>query len=172
MSPADPLPPATSARRVPLGETAAIVAAVVAVAGIGGLATGPAIDSDWYRTLEKPSWQPPGAVFGPVWTVLYAMIAASMYAVRRQADAAPEAQRELFVLFGGNLVLNLLWTLVFFRGRNPLAAGIEIIALEATTIALIVRVRPVSRGGALALVPYALWVAFAAVLTWTIALAN
>lgn len=164
--------PAPALRHVPALETAAIVAAVVAVAGIGGVATGPAVDSDWYRALDKPSWQPPGAVFGPVWTVLYAMIAASMYAVRRRADTAPDAQRELFVLFGSNLVLNLLWTLIFFRGRNPMAAGIEILALEATTIALIVRVRPVTRGGALALVPYALWVAFAAVLTWTIALAN
>jgi translocator protein len=108
-------------------------------------------------------------VFGPVWTVLYALLAASMVIVRR--SSAP-SQRPVFVLFGTNLALNLAWTLIFFRGRSPLAAGIEIIALEGTTVALVVRTWPISRAASLMLVPYAAWVAFATALTWAIARRN
>lgn len=76
------------------------------------------------------------------------------------------------VLYGSNLALNLAWTLIFFRGRSPLAASAEIVALEATTVALIVRVRPISAPAALMLVPYALWVAFAAAISWAITSRN
>lgn len=74
----------------------------------------------------------------------------------------------LFVLFGPNLALNLAWTLIVFRGRSPLAAGVEIVVLESTTVALVVRAWPLSSLAALLLVPYALWVAFATALTWAI----
>src|SRR3954452_6397422 len=62
-------------------DVALIVGAVGATAAVGGLATAPAVDSRWYRRLNKPPWQPPGAVFGPAWTVLYALLAASMVTV-------------------------------------------------------------------------------------------
>ena len=142
-----------------------ILGAVGATAGIGALATAPVLGSRWYRRLDKPSWQPPGPVFGPVWSVIYALIAASMLIARGRVG---EQQRPLFVLFGTNLALNLAWTLIFFRGRSPLAAGVEIVILESTTVALIVRAWPLSRLAALALVPYAIWVAFATALTWAI----
>ena len=148
---------------------AAIVAAVGATAGVGGIATAPVVESRWYRRLRKPDWQPPGAVFGPVWSVLYALLAASMLDVRRRRGGA---DRGLWILYGSNLALNLAWTLIFFRGRSPLAASAEIVALEATTVALIVRVRPISPAAALVLVPYALWVAFATALTWAITTRN
>ena len=142
-----------------------ILGAVGATAGIGALATTPVLGSRWYRRLDKPPWQPPGPVFGPVWTVVYALIAASMLVARGRGG---EQQRPLFVLFGTNLALNLAWTLIFFRGRSPLAAGVEIVILESTTVALIVRAWPLSRLAALALLPYAIWVAFATALTWAI----
>jgi translocator protein len=151
-------------------EPAAIAAAVAAVAGAGSVATVPAIKSRWYRRLDTPSWQPPGAVFGPVWTVLYALLASSVIALRRRV--AEDERRGLYVLFGSNLVLNLAWTLIFFRGRSPLAAGVEIVALEGTCVALVVRAWPLSRLAALGLVPYAAWVAFATALTWSIAVRN
>ncbi len=146
-------------------DDAIIAAAVTATAGLGAAATGSEPSGRWYRELEKPTWQPPGAVFGPVWTVLYALIATSMIVVGRR-------ERPPWVLLGSNLALNLAWTAIFFRGHSPLAAGVEIVALEATTVALVVRARPVSRLAALCLVPYALWVAFAAALTWAIWAAN
>ena len=123
------------------------------------------LESRWYRRLRKPPWQPPGPVFGPVWTVIYALIAASMLVVRGRGG---DAQRPVFVLFGTNLALNLAWTLIFFRGRSPLAAGVEILALEGTTVALVVRAWPVSRLASLLLVPYAVWIVFATALTWAI----
>jgi len=154
------------ARAITARDAALILGAVAATAGLGARATTPALSSRWYRRLDKPSWQPPGPVFGPVWTVIYALTAASMMTVRR--NGPDEAQRPLFVLFGSNLALNLAWTLIFFRGRSPLAAGIEILVLEGATVALIVRAWPVSRLAALLLVPYALWLAFATALTWAI----
>jgi benzodiazapine receptor len=126
------------------------------------IATTPVLSSRWYRRLDKPPWQPPGPVFGPVWSVIYA---ASMLIAR---DRAGNEQRRLFVLFGTNLALNLAWTLIFFRGRSPLAAGVEIVVLEGTTVAVVVRAWPLSRLAALLLVPYTLWVAFATALTWAI----
>lgn len=146
-------------------EAALILGAVGATAGIGAVATTPAVRSRWYRRLDKPPWQPPDRVFGPVWTVVYALIAMSMLVTRAGGG---ERQRPLFVLFGTNLALNVAWTLIFFRGRSPLAAGVEIVVLEATTVALVVRAWPVSRLAALLLVPYTLWVAFATALTWAI----
>lgn len=155
--------------RLSARDTTLIIGAVAATAGIGGVASGPEVKGRWYRNLEVPSWQPPGAVFGPVWSVLYALIAGSMLDVRRRR---PAGERTTFVLYGSNLALNLAWTLIFFRGHSPLAAGVEIVALEATTVALVVRTWPVSRLASLCLVPYALWVAFATALTWSIAARN
>lgn len=146
-------------------DVALIVGAVAATAGIGAAATTPVLESRWYRRLRKPPWQPPAPVFGPVWTVIYALIATSMLAVRRRGG---EAQRPVFVLFGTNLALNLAWTLIFFRGRSPVAAGVEIVVLEGTTVALVARAWPVSRLASLLLVPYAVWIAFATALTWAI----
>ena len=147
-------------------DVACVLGAVSATAAIGAAATTPALDTRWYRRLHKPPWQPPGPVFGPVWTIIYALIAGSMLITRARGDAGE--QRPLFVLFGTNLALNLAWTLIFFRGRSPLAAGVEIVALEGTTVALVVRAWPVSRLAGLLLVPYALWIAFATALTWAI----
>lgn len=154
------------ARDLTARDVALILGAVTATAGLGARATTPALNSRWYRRLDKPSWQPPGPVFGPVWTVVYALIAASMIITRRNGD--DDAQRPMFVLFGTNLALNLAWTLIFFRGRSPLAAGVEILVLEGTTVALVVRAWPASRLASLLLVPYAMWLVFASALTWTI----
>ena len=146
----------------------AIISAVAGSPALGGLATDP--DSSWYKDLDKPSWQPPAYVFAPVWTVLYALIATSMILVWRRSGR--EGRQKTFVLWGSNLALNLAWTIIFFRGHSPLAAGVEILVLEGTTVGLIVRSWPVSRISALMLVPYLLWVALASALTWTIALRN
>jgi translocator protein len=143
-------------------------AAVAAVAIVGGLGTD--TTSDWYRQLDRPSWQPPAAVFGPVWTVLYVLIAVAATLAYR--DVGGPRRRLVLGLFAANLVLNLAWTWIFFRGHQPTAAGIEILLLLGTIVALIGLVRPYNRAAALALAPYAAWVAFATALTWTIAARN
>jgi tryptophan-rich sensory protein len=151
-----------------LPVAAAWAAAVTAVAVIGGLATD--TSSDWYRALERPSWQPPGAVFGPVWTVLYVLLAVSATLAYR--DVGGPRRRLVVGLYAANLALNLAWTWIFFQGHAPVAAGIEILFLLATIVALIRLVLPYNRAAALALAPYGAWVAFATALTWTIAASN
>jgi tryptophan-rich sensory protein len=142
--------------------------AVTGVAVAGGLATD--TSSDWYRSLDKPSWQPPGAVFGPVWTVLYVLIAAA--ATLSWRDVRGARRRLVLGLHVANLVLNLGWTLVFFQARAPRAAVAEITALLVVIVALIALLRRPSRTAALLLVPYAGWTAFATALTVAIAAAN
>ena len=143
-------------------------AAVTAVAVVGGLATD--TSSDWYRELDRPAWQPPGAVFGPVWTVLYVLIAVA--ATLSYRDVGGPRRRIVLGLFAANLALNLAWTWIFFQGHAPVAAGVEILFLLATIVALIRLVAPYNRTAALALAPYGAWVAFATALTWTIAARN
>ena len=154
------------ARLVPVA--AAWAAAVITVAIFGGLATD--TTSDWYRALERPSWQPPGAVFGPVWTGLYVLIAVSATLAYR--DVTGGRRQLVFALFAANLALNLAWTWIFFQAHAPVPAGIEIVALLGTTVALMRLVWPANRAAALALAPYAAWLAFATALTWTIAARN
>lgn len=153
--------------RVPLAA-AGWAAAVTAVAVVGGLATD--TSSEWYRELDRPSWQPPGAVFGPVWTVLYVLIAVAATLAYR--DVGGPRRRLVLGLFAANLALNLAWTWIFFQGHAPRAAGVEILVLLGTIVALIALVRPHNRTAALALAPYGAWVAFATALTWAIALRN
>ena len=150
------------------GAAAGWATAVTAVAVVGGLATD--TTSEWYRDLERPSWQPPGSVFGPVWTVLYVLIAIA--ATLSYRDVGGPRRRLVLGLYAANLALNVAWTWIFFQGHAPTAAGVEILALLATIVALIWLVRPHNRTAAIALAPYGVWVAFATVLTWTIAAHN
>lgn len=157
-----------AARRDGLLAGIVIAASIVAIAGFGGLATD--TESDWYRQLDRPSWQPPGWVFGPVWTVLYVMLGVSAWLAWRDVDG-PDRTKVLG-LYAANGALNLGWTWIFFRAEAPEAAGVEIVVLLATIVALIRLTWPHNRAAALLLVPYAAWVAFATALTWRIAAAN
>jgi tryptophan-rich sensory protein len=130
------------------------------VGAIGGAASRRGI-AGWYRTLDKPGWNPPDAVFGPVWTTLYLLMGFALMLARR-ADTS--GRRRIEALFGLQLALNLAWSLVFFGRRSPAAGLVVIFLLWAAIVATIVefwRVRPLA--GAL-LVPYLGWVTFAAVL--------
>jgi tryptophan-rich sensory protein len=158
----------TALRNPLLPVAAAWAAAVTAVAVVGGLATD--TSSDWYVNLDKPAWQPPGAVFGPEWTVLYVLIAIA--ATLSFRDVGGPRRRLVLGLFAANLALNVAWTWIFFQGHAPTAAGVEILFLLGTIVALIRLVWPHNRAAALALAPYGVWVAFATALTWTIAASN
>lgn len=159
---------AIESNRTVAAAAAGWAAAVTAVAVVGGLATD--TSSDWYQNLDRPAWQPPGAVFGPVWTVLYVLIAIA--ATLSFRDVGGPRRRIVLGLFAANLALNLAWTWIFFQGHAPVAAGIEILFLLATIVGLFRLVRPHNRTAAYLLVPYGLWVTFASALTWTIAANN
>lgn len=114
----------------------------------------------WYAALAKPAWTPPNWLFGPVWTVLYVLIALSAWLVWR---AQPRRGVPLGLWFA-QLGLNTTWSWLFFGLERPGLAAIDIIVLLSVIIATAVAFARVSRPAALLLVPYVLWVAFATAL--------
>lgn len=139
------------------------------VAGLGGAATSTSV-STWYLELEKPSWNPPSWVFGPVWTVLYAMMAVAAWLVWR---VPPSTERSAGLrVFGVQLALNLLWSCVFFGLRNPGWAFLEVV-LMWTAIAVTMRCfLRLSRPAGWLLAPYLAWTTFAATLNFTLWMLN
>jgi translocator protein len=116
----------------------------------------------WYRGLTKPSFTPPEAVFPVVWTTLYALIAFSGW---RIWSAAPSRSRNAALrLWIAQLAANAKWSELFFGQRRPTLALADAVALETTILSYIGAAHKVDRGAAYAFVPYAAWVAFAAVL--------
>jgi tryptophan-rich sensory protein len=141
------------------------------------LFTFPAIGS-WYAGLAKPSFTPPNWVFGPVWITLYALMGGALFLVWREkkkleAKKSRTAGLELaFAVFGIQLVLNALWSIVFFGLRAPLLALIEIIALWLSIVACIALFWRVSRAAALLLLPYLAWVTVASALNYFVWVLN
>ncbi len=155
-------PDACPARRSAPAQAAGFavsVALVAIVSLVGGSWTDTGTGS-WYDSLDQPAWNPPGWVFGPVWGVLYLMMAVAAWLVWRDTDR-PRARTAALVAYAVQLVLNLGWTGVFFGLERPGWAVVEIAALAvaiATTIFLFGRVH---RDAAWLLVPYLAWVVFA-----------
>jgi len=154
--------PGTSARPRPWNRgDILILAAPFAVGAIGSIPTAPAIRG-WYRTLEKPDWNPPDAVFGPVWTTLYALMGLALVLVRRQSGSrGTEGAQAIFAV---QLALNLAWSFVFFGNRDPRGALGVIALLWAAIAATIAAFWPIRRAAALLLLPYLAWVTFATLL--------
>lgn len=142
---------------------AAVVGALVLVAAVlGGRATATSVD-DWYRSLHKPSWTPPSWAFGAAWTPLYIAIAiAGVLVWDRDGMGWPMA------LWGLQLLLNTLWSAIFFGLRAPALAFVEIVALAVVIGICIVVFVGVSQLAAWLFVPYLLWVGFAAALNYGI----
>ena len=140
------------------------VAGTVAAALLGGL--GSARSAEFYAQLDKPGWAPPPGVFGPVWTVLYVMMAIAAVLVVRRAGW-PGARRPM-ALFGMQLALNALWTWLFFVWRLGGAALLEIAVLWLVLLLTIVAFARVRRVAAVLLLPYLVWVGFAAALTYAV----
>ena len=126
---------------------------------------------DWYPELAKPGFTPPAWVFGPAWTLLYLLMGVALWLVWREADRNENVRPALHA-FAVQLILNALWSFVFFGLRMPGAALVEIILLWGAILLTIERFRRVSRLAASLLVPYGLWVSFAAVLNASIWLLN
>ena len=142
--------------------------AVAATATLGSLATAPG--SQWYESLDKPSWQPPKAAFPLVWTPLYVSLAVA--GARAIDRAAPVEREALTASYGLNLVLNAAFTAVFFRAQRPRAALAEVAALNLSNVDLLRRMWRVDRAAGVAITPYIAWTAFATVLTASVARRN
>ncbi len=120
----------------------------------------------WYAELAKPLWNPPGWVFGPVWTALYAMMALAAWLVWLRGGWTN--QRRPLAMYMAQWALNALWTPLFFGLHRPGLAFAEIIVLALAIYATLVMFWKVRPTAGLLLVPYALWTTFAAVLNFTI----
>ena len=134
-------------------------------AAAGGMFSAGA-DGGWYSDLAKPSWTPPSWVFGPVWTALYGMMAVAVWLVwlhrRQQPGDSP------MVLFAVQLALNAAWSPLFFGLHRPGAAFADIVLLWLVLVATVWLFLRRSAIAGLLLVPYLLWVSFAAALNFAI----
>jgi translocator protein len=144
---------------------AGFLALSFAASAIGGVSTrtGP---GSWYAGIEKPAFNPPGWVFGPVWTTLYVLIGVSAWLVWRRRGTG--GARGPLLVWLVQLVLNAIWPALFFAARRPDLASLEIAALWIAILATIVAFRRVRPLAAWLLAPYLAWVTFATVLTVTI----
>jgi tryptophan-rich sensory protein len=142
----------------------------LAVGVLSGVATARGVQ-DWYPTLVKPSFNPPAWVFGPVWTVLYIMMGLAAFLVW-QKGLATDLVRTALALFILQLVLNGLWSILFFGLRAPGWAFVEIVFLLGAILLTLVSFWRVTVPAGILLVPYLAWVSFATVLNGSIWLLN
>jgi benzodiazapine receptor len=168
-----PMHPARQARAQPLHvrdalALAGFLALSYAAALVGNLGMWLGDWQPWYDALAKPAWTPPGALIGAVWSVLYALMGVAAWLVWRAGGGWRGAARLPLGLFVAQLVLNALWTPVFF-GAKELGMAFGVICglwvAIALTLAAFARVRPLA---AWLLAPYLAWVTFAGYLNWTI----
>ncbi len=140
---------------------------VCLLAGLVGSAfTAPAIPT-WYAALAKPALNPPAWVFGPVWTVLYILMGIALYLVWSRGWTHKNV-KVATVIFAVQLVLNILWSYLFFGLQSPFFALIEIVLLWVAILMTTVAFYRVSVPAAVLLLPYLLWVSFAAYLNYGI----
>jgi tryptophan-rich sensory protein len=121
---------------------------------------------EWYAGLTRPGWTPPNWLFGPVWTTLYVMIAVAGWLVWR--EGASPGRRTALLWYGLQLLLNALWSWLFFGLESPALGFADIFLLLAAIGATILAFRPVSRTAAWLLLPYLLWVGYASALNFAI----
>ena len=139
------------------------------VGGVSGYLSGSGIN-DWFRELEKPSFNPPSWVFGPVWTLLYLLMGVSLF---RVMQAPANSSRNIAVSwFLIQLALNFMWSLIFFRWQLLAVAFAEIIVLWVAIMIMILKFYKIDKTAAFLQIPYLLWVTFATMLSGAFWLLN
>lgn len=141
------------------------IAIPVAVGGVAGSITAPAIDG-WYTTLNKPSFNPPNWLFAPVWTTLYVLMGVSFYMI--WVHPQEKYKRRCMQVYALQLFLNFLWSIIFFALEKPDLALIEIVTLWVAILWMISLFRKIKPIAGYLQIPYLLWVSFATVLNFVI----
>ncbi|MDZ7611894.1 MAG: TspO/MBR family protein [Candidatus Moranbacteria bacterium] len=139
--------------------------------GVGitsALLAGPA-DSQWYLNLEKPFFNPPGWIFGPVWTLLYFLMGWAIYRIWKAESAQKE---KIYLLFFAHLIFNFFWSIIFFRWQSINGAFLDIIILNLLIFYLILIMRRKDRLASILMLPYLAWTLFAAILNGFILFLN
>ena len=142
-----------------IGKLVGSIAACEGAGGIGAFFTTPAI-STWYAALEKPTFTPPNAVFMPVWTTLYLLMGIAVFLVWRQG-LKTEGVKPAFIIFWVQLIINILWSVVFFGLKTPFGGFIVIVLLLIAVVITIVQFFKVSRLAGGLLIPYIVWLGIA-----------
>lgn len=142
------------------------VALPLVVGATSGFFTVTGVES-WYQTINKPSWNPPNWVFGPVWTTLYILMGIALFLVWK-ADTSAELKKIAISLFAVQLVFNFFWSFIFFYLQQPGWAVLELAVMWIFILLTIFAFAQVSKTAAWLLVPYISWVSFAGILNYTI----
>jgi tryptophan-rich sensory protein len=143
----------------------AFVAGCLVVSGLGGAVTATSV-ATWYPTLERPAFTPPDGVFPPVWTALFVLMAVAAWRIWRLTES--EGRTVALNWFGAQLVLNLMWSVIFFGLQAPGWALVEVMLLVGAIGATMRAFLRLDGWAAAALVPYLLWTGFAAILNGAI----
>jgi translocator protein len=138
----------------------------VAVGAISGFFTNSGVEG-WYAVANKPSFNPPNWIFAPVWTTLYILMGIAMYLIWNAAIDEKKKRRAL-LLYALQLMLNFLWSFIFFEMQQPGAALIEIILMWFSILLTLLAFGKINKAAAGLLVPYLCWVSFAIVLNYEI----
>lgn len=133
---------------------------------IGGLFTAASVRT-WYLTLNKPSFNPPNWIFGPMWITLYLLMSIALYLVWT-TDSPGKAKQIAMIFFFIQLAINMAWSFFFFYLKSPGLGLIDIIALLVFILLTIWKFFPVNRTAGYLMLPYLLWVGFAAILNYSI----
>lgn len=141
----------------------------LSVGAIGGIATASGVN-DWYITLNKPVFNPPNYLFGPVWTVLYVLMGISFYLILQSHN--PILRKRAVIIFCLQLFLNFCWSFLFFKFQLLGLAFIEIIFIWFSIILMIVTFHKINKTASYIQIPYLLWVSFASVLNGSIWVLN
>lgn len=137
----------------------------LSIGGISGIATSSSIQ-DWYLYIEKPSFNPPNYLFGPVWTALYLLMGISFYLILQSPKSKQKSRAIL--LFFIQLTLNFMWSFLFFKYNLLGLAFIEIILIWLSILAMIISFSRINKIAAFIQLPYLFWVSFASVLNASI----
>lgn len=135
------------------------------IGAIAGYYTSTSITT-WYVTLNKPSFNPPNYLFGPVWTLLYILMGISLFIVLNKAKDAEKSK--IYFAFSIQLILNFLWSFLFFKFQQLGLALAEILLMWCSILFMIIVFYKTNKLAALINIPYLLWVSFATILTYSI----
>jgi len=149
-----------------------MLAAALAASGVAALGALTTNLGPWYYHLSLPDWKPPDWLFGPVWTLIFSLAAISGYLSWTRAPRNDVTQARVLALFAINALLNIAWSALFFRMHRPDWALLEVLLLWLSIVGLMVLTYRSSRLASLLLLPYLLWVSFAAVLNFSVVRLN
>ena len=142
------------------------VAIPLVVGSVAGIFTSSSVDT-WFPTLNKPSFNPPSWIFGPVWTILYILMGIAFYLVWKNSQPG-KLRTTAFALYFAQLLPNFLWSIIFFYLHQPGWAFADILILWLLIILTMIAFARISSAAAWLLAPYLAWVSFASVLNYTI----